>query len=48
VIQRDNSCYDLGAHGEVLNANDQKLVEKYDKFILMNGQSVPVGYLSPF
>ena len=37
VVQRDNSCYDLGAHGEVLNANDQELVKKYDKFILMNG-----------
>ena len=36
VVQRDNSCYDLGSHGEVLEANDRALVKKYDKFILMN------------
>jgi len=40
VIQRDNSCYDLGAHGEVLKADNRDLVRKYDKFILMNGQSL--------
>ncbi len=40
VIQRDNTCYDLGAHGEVLKANDKELIKKYDKFILMNGKSL--------
>ncbi len=41
VIQRDNTCYDLGAHGEVLQADDRELVKAYDKFILMNGKSGP-------
>ena len=36
VVQRANDCYDLGAHGEVLQANDRELVKIYDKFILMN------------
>ncbi len=40
IVQRDNSCYDLGAHGEVLKANDREVVRKYDKFILMNGESL--------
>ncbi|EWC47438.1 hypothetical protein DRE_00406 [Drechslerella stenobrocha 248] len=35
-IQRNNTCYDLGAHGEVLSANDDELIKKYNKFILMN------------
>jgi hypothetical protein len=33
-IQRDNTCYDLGAHAEVLTEHDLWL--RYDKFILMN------------
>ncbi|KUJ18929.1 uncharacterized protein LY89DRAFT_582689, partial [Mollisia scopiformis] len=34
IVQRDNSCYDLGAHGEVLTKDDLWL--KYKKFIMMN------------
>jgi len=41
VVQRDNTCYDLGAHGEVLQANERELVKKYNKFILMNGEPAP-------
>jgi hypothetical protein len=37
VIRRDNSCFDLGSHGEVLRMNDYELVKMYRKFILMNG-----------
>lgn len=38
LVQRSNTCYDLGAHGEVLAADDRELVRKYDKFVLMNGE----------
>lgn len=38
VIDRPNTCYDLGAHGEVLLANNSEIANKYDKFILMNGK----------
>lgn len=33
-IQRDNTCYDLGSHAEVLLKGD--LWRRYDRFILMN------------
>jgi hypothetical protein len=36
ILRRNNTCYDLGAIGEVLRANDQELVKKYKRFILMN------------
>lgn len=34
IVERNNSCYDLGAHAEVLNKDD--LWKNYSKFILMN------------
>lgn len=34
VIERDNSCFDLGSHAEVLKKDN--LYKKYKKFILMN------------
>lgn len=34
AVHRDNSCYDLGAHGEVLTKDGLWL--KYNKYILMN------------
>lgn len=36
VVERSNDCYDLGAYGEVLTANNSRLVTKYSRFILMN------------
>lgn len=36
VIHRPNTCYDLGSMGEVLNANNQTVLKKYDRFIMMN------------
>lgn len=36
VIKRANECYDLGAHAEVLTANNSELVKKYKRFIIMN------------
>ncbi|KAK6514603.1 hypothetical protein TWF281_004802 [Arthrobotrys megalospora] len=36
VIQRNNTCFDLGAHAEVLTKNDNELMKKYKRFILMN------------
>ncbi|KAK6519936.1 hypothetical protein TWF506_000230 [Arthrobotrys conoides] len=36
VIHRNNTCFDLGSHAEVLTANDGELMKKYDRFILMN------------
>ncbi|KAM0748986.1 hypothetical protein T439DRAFT_327486 [Meredithblackwellia eburnea MCA 4105] len=36
IIQRNNTCYDLGAYGEVLLKNDKELRRRYSKFILMN------------
>lgn len=36
VIQRNNTCFDLGAHAEILNNNGGELVKKYKKFILLN------------
>lgn len=36
VRRRDNSCYDLGTFGEVLEENNRALVRKYKRFILMN------------
>ncbi|KAF9872871.1 hypothetical protein CkaCkLH20_09734 [Colletotrichum karsti] len=34
IVRRDNTCYDLGATGEVLRTNE--LWKKYDRFIMMN------------
>nr|XP_036578224.1 uncharacterized protein CTRU02_11725 [Colletotrichum truncatum]KAF6785425.1 hypothetical protein CTRU02_11725 [Colletotrichum truncatum] len=34
VVKRDNTCFDLGAYGEVLREND--LYKKYKRFIMMN------------
>ncbi|KAJ0162261.1 hypothetical protein CTA2_4844 [Colletotrichum tanaceti] len=34
VISRNNTCFDLGAHGEVLRKDD--LYKKYQRFITMN------------
>ncbi len=34
VVERPNTCYDLGAHGEVLRNND--LWRRYGRFILLN------------
>ncbi|KAK6356765.1 hypothetical protein TWF718_001107 [Orbilia javanica] len=36
IIQRKNTCYDLGAYGEVLTANKSELIRKYNKFIMLN------------
>ncbi|KAJ6256495.1 hypothetical protein Dda_8357 [Drechslerella dactyloides] len=36
VIQRNNTCFDMGAYGEVLSANDEELVKRYHHFILLN------------
>ncbi|KAK6330011.1 hypothetical protein TWF718_003438 [Orbilia javanica] len=36
VVQRNNTCFDLGAHAEVLVDNDMELIKKYKRFILMN------------
>jgi hypothetical protein len=47
VLRRNNSCYDLGTVGEVLRADDHKLVKKYKRFILMNG-SVRGPYLPTY
>jgi hypothetical protein len=35
-IKRDNTCYDLGAYGEVLRNNNKELARKYKRFILLN------------
>ncbi|KAK6517062.1 hypothetical protein TWF506_006940 [Arthrobotrys conoides] len=37
IIQRGNTCYDLGAYGEVLTSNGNELIKKYNKFIMLNG-----------
>jgi hypothetical protein len=34
IVQRANDCYDMGAHAEVLQADDN--YKKYKRFILMN------------
>lgn len=34
VVRRNNTCFDLGAHGEVLREND--LWKKYKRFITLN------------
>lgn len=34
TVVRNNTCYDLGSHGEVLTMGDRWL--KYKKFIMMN------------
>ncbi|KAK6333778.1 hypothetical protein TWF730_003961 [Orbilia blumenaviensis] len=36
IIQRTNTCYDLGAYGEVLTTNKNELIKKYEKFIMLN------------
>lgn len=35
-IKRNNSCYDLGAAGEVLRADNRKLFNAYKRFIILN------------
>lgn len=34
--ERDNSCFDLGTYGVVLNENDGANVRRYKRFVLMN------------
>lgn len=34
VVQRENKCFDIGAHGEVLRQDD--LWKRYKRFIMMN------------
>ncbi|KAF3212869.1 hypothetical protein TWF191_010348 [Orbilia oligospora] len=36
IIHKNNTCYDLGSHAELLTANDGELMKKYDRFIMMN------------
>jgi hypothetical protein len=36
IIKRPNTCYDLGAYGEVLLANDSALYRSHQRFILIN------------
>lgn len=36
VIHRENNCYDLGAIGSILFANDNAVRKKYKRFVLMN------------
>jgi hypothetical protein len=36
IVRRDNTCYDLGAIGEVLRSNSQELLNKFKRFIFMN------------
>ncbi|KAK6536571.1 hypothetical protein TWF281_000797 [Arthrobotrys megalospora] len=36
IIQRNNTCFDLGSHAEILTNNDNELINKYKRFILMN------------
>ncbi|KAI9841315.1 MAG: hypothetical protein M1838_003623 [Thelocarpon superellum] len=36
VVQRANSCMDVGAHGEVLGRDSAMATSKYKRFILMN------------
>ncbi|KAK6496265.1 hypothetical protein TWF481_002290 [Arthrobotrys musiformis] len=37
IIRRNNTCFDLGSHAEVLTANNSTLIKKYNRFIMMNG-----------
>ncbi|KAH0365102.1 hypothetical protein KCU65_g6330, partial [Aureobasidium melanogenum] len=36
VVDRPNTCYDLGAYAEVLRADDSLLATKYLRFIMIN------------
>ncbi|RVD87101.1 uncharacterized protein DFL_005346 [Arthrobotrys flagrans] len=36
IIQRNNTCFDLGSHAEVLTANNGTLIKRYNRFIMMN------------
>ncbi|KAK6344861.1 hypothetical protein TWF718_006813 [Orbilia javanica] len=36
IIRRDNTCFDLGAHAEVLMANNNALINTYKRFIMLN------------
>jgi hypothetical protein len=47
VVRHNNYCYDLGTVGEVLRADDHKLVKTYKRFIFMNG-SVRGPYLPTY
>lgn len=48
IVRRENKCFDIGAHGEVLRQDD--LWKKYKRFITMNasirGPFVPTYYPS--
>ncbi|KAK6520173.1 hypothetical protein TWF506_000456 [Arthrobotrys conoides] len=36
IIRRENTCFDLGAHAEVLTDNNNALINSYKRFILLN------------
>ncbi|KAK6496734.1 hypothetical protein TWF481_001722 [Arthrobotrys musiformis] len=36
IVRRGNTCFDLGAHSEVLMADDGALINTYQRFILLN------------
>ncbi|KAF3164347.1 hypothetical protein EYR41_001424 [Orbilia oligospora] len=36
ITERNNTCFDLGAHAQVLKRKNKFLIQKYKKFILMN------------
>ncbi|EGX44276.1 hypothetical protein AOL_s00193g188 [Orbilia oligospora ATCC 24927] len=36
IIRRKNTCFDLGAHAEVLTDNNNALINSYRRFILLN------------
>jgi hypothetical protein len=35
-IKKDNECYDMGSYGQVLGADNQALIKKYSRFLLVN------------
>ncbi|KAK6340058.1 hypothetical protein TWF730_001831 [Orbilia blumenaviensis] len=37
IIHRNNTCFDLGTHAEILTANNGTLIKKYNRFIMLNG-----------
>ncbi|KAK6340288.1 hypothetical protein TWF730_002052 [Orbilia blumenaviensis] len=36
IVRRGNTCFDLGAHAEVLTENNNALINTYKRFILLN------------
>lgn len=36
IIRRNNTCFDLGAHAEVLTHNNNALINSYKRFIMLN------------